>query len=147
MRSYTLLVLVAALAQASGFVVGARPAGAQLRRAQAPPCSPPPPPIVMQKKSKKDVLELDGVVLESLPNATFRVQLDDTDQVRRSPQPRREHVHMRAATRAQLTQHRRSRERARARRIGVIPPPLAADNPGACVGEDPQELHQDFGGR
>ena len=32
-------------------------------------------------KQKKDVLELEGVVLESLPNANFRVQLDDTDQV------------------------------------------------------------------
>ena len=32
-------------------------------------------------KEKKDVLELEGVVLESLPNANFRVQLDDTEQV------------------------------------------------------------------
>ena len=32
-------------------------------------------------KVKKDVLELEGVVLESLPNANFRVQLDDTEQV------------------------------------------------------------------
>ena len=32
-------------------------------------------------KAKKDVLELEGVVLESLPNANFRVQLDDTEQV------------------------------------------------------------------
>ena len=35
-------------------------------------------------KEKKDVLELEGVVLESMPNANFRVQLDDTDQVRAS---------------------------------------------------------------
>ena len=117
MRSYTLLVLVAALAQASGFVVGARPAGAQLRRAQAPPCSPPPPPIVMQKKSKKDVLELDGVVLESLPNATFRVQLDDTDQVRRSSRPRREHVH--TCVRRRVRSSRRTDDRARARARGA----------------------------
>ena len=27
------------------------------------------------------MLELEGVVLESLPNANFRVQLDDTEQV------------------------------------------------------------------
>ncbi|KAL1528658.1 hypothetical protein AB1Y20_009995 [Prymnesium parvum] len=33
------------------------------------------------KPSKKDVLELEGVVLEALPSATFRVQLDDTEQV------------------------------------------------------------------
>jgi translation initiation factor IF-1 len=39
------------------------------------------PAVVMQKKSKKDVLELEGVVLEALPNANFRVQLDDTEQV------------------------------------------------------------------
>ena len=32
-------------------------------------------------KAKKDVLELEGGVLESLPNANFRVQLDDTEQV------------------------------------------------------------------
>lgn len=39
--------------------------------------------LVMQekkKKVKKDVLELDGVVLEALRGATFRVQLDDTEQ-------------------------------------------------------------------
>jgi hypothetical protein len=35
---------------------------------------------IMQRKSKKDVLELEGVVLEALPSATFRVQLDDTEQ-------------------------------------------------------------------
>ena len=32
-------------------------------------------------KEKKDVLELEGVVLEALPSAKFRVQLDDTEQV------------------------------------------------------------------
>lgn len=34
----------------------------------------------MAKASKKDVLELEGVVVEALPSATFRVQLDDTEQ-------------------------------------------------------------------
>lgn len=29
----------------------------------------------------KDVLELEGTVLEALPNAMFRVQLDETEQV------------------------------------------------------------------
>ena len=37
---------------------------------------------VILMKEKKDVLELEGTVLESMPNANFRVQLDDTDQVR-----------------------------------------------------------------
>lgn len=39
--------------------------------------------VIMQrapKQSKKDVLELEGVVVEALPSATFRVQLDDTEQ-------------------------------------------------------------------
>jgi hypothetical protein len=36
--------------------------------------------IVM--KEQKDVLELEGIVLEAMPNANFRVQLDDTEQVR-----------------------------------------------------------------
>eukprot|EP00965_Chrysotila_dentata_P203782 6181945-Pleurochrysis_carterae.AAC.5 len=37
--------------------------------------------ICMLAKPKKDVLELEGVVLEALPNANFRVQLDETEQV------------------------------------------------------------------
>jgi len=32
-------------------------------------------------KTNKDMLELEGVVLEALPNANFRVQLDETEQV------------------------------------------------------------------
>ena len=32
-------------------------------------------------KEKKDVLELEGTVLEALKGANFRVQIDDTDQV------------------------------------------------------------------
>lgn len=35
----------------------------------------------MMATVKKDVLELEGVVLEALPSATFRVQLDGTQQV------------------------------------------------------------------
>ena len=38
--------------------------------------------VQMKEKAQKDVLELDGIVLESLPNANFRVQLQDSDQVR-----------------------------------------------------------------
>lgn len=39
--------------------------------------------LLMQKgnKPKKDMLELEGVVEEALPNAMFRVKLDDTEQV------------------------------------------------------------------
>merc|ERR1711988_610733 len=37
--------------------------------------------VQMKEKAQKDVLELDGIVLESLPNANFRVQLQDSDQV------------------------------------------------------------------
>jgi hypothetical protein len=34
------------------------------------------------KKKKTDVLEMDGVVTESLPNAMFRVTLDANEAVR-----------------------------------------------------------------
>ena len=34
-----------------------------------------------KEKKEKDVLELEGTVLESLPNAMFRVQLQDSDAV------------------------------------------------------------------
>lgn len=32
-------------------------------------------------KEDKDMLELEGTVLEALPNANFRVQLDETEQI------------------------------------------------------------------
>ena len=31
--------------------------------------------------SKKDLIQLEGVIVESLPNATFRVQLDNAHKV------------------------------------------------------------------
>ena len=37
---------------------------------------------LMLAKPKKDMLEMEGEVLEALPNAMFRVQLDDTEQAR-----------------------------------------------------------------
>ena len=44
--------------------------------------------VRMKEKVQKDVLELDGTVIESLPNANFRVQLNDSEQVREAPPPR-----------------------------------------------------------
>jgi len=38
--------------------------------------------VQMKEKAQKDVLELDGIVLESLRGASFRVQIQDSDQVR-----------------------------------------------------------------
>ena len=49
-----------------------------------------PSPLMQREKKaskKKDVLELEGVVLEALPSATFRVQLDDTEQARHPTLP------------------------------------------------------------
>jgi translation initiation factor IF-1 len=88
-----LLLLLAGASTCSAFAIGvATPTAASLslrpgvlRGARAIS------PVTMKKQrggggasgatKKEDVLELDGVVLESLPNANFRVQLDDTDQV------------------------------------------------------------------
>lgn len=33
------------------------------------------------KKEKKDLLEMDGVVIDVLPNAMFRVKLEDSEHV------------------------------------------------------------------
>lgn len=38
-------------------------------------------PTMKRSAAERDVLELDGTVLESLRGADFRVSLDDTDQV------------------------------------------------------------------
>ena len=86
-----LLLLASSLCVGAAFAVGAPPvAAAPPALAQSlaqkactslhhPSLHRVAAPITM--KQKKDVLELEGVVLESLPNANFRVQLDDTDQV------------------------------------------------------------------
>lgn len=104
MRRIAVLLLALASSCCSAFVIGAgtRPAAALAHGAAvaAPKYARPAyaSPLRMMarnkggggqrsnapagpRKSKKDVLELEGVVLESLPNATFRVQLDDTEQV------------------------------------------------------------------
>ena len=73
-----LLLLLSALSTCSGFAVVARPlAHACTATATAPLLRTAP----LVAKEKKDVLELEGIVLEALPGANFRVQLDDTEQV------------------------------------------------------------------
>ncbi len=42
---------------------------------------PPPPATPRQKKQKDDVIEVEGTVQESLPNAMFRVKIDNMDTV------------------------------------------------------------------
>ena len=70
-----LVLLLSALSSCSAFTlrVPSRPAAAACASAQR--AAP------LFAKEKKDVLELEGVVLEALPGANFRVQLDDTEQV------------------------------------------------------------------
>lgn len=41
----------------------------------------PPPQRERVKKAKDDVIEVEGVVQESLPNAMFRVKLDNLDTI------------------------------------------------------------------
>ncbi|GMH72677.1 hypothetical protein TrRE_jg10992 [Triparma retinervis] len=43
--------------------------------------APPPPQRERVKKVKDDVIEVEGVVQESLPNAMFRVKLDNLESV------------------------------------------------------------------
>ena len=37
----------------------------------------PPRPPILQRMSKDDSIEMEGTVLETLPNTTFRVKLDN----------------------------------------------------------------------
>jgi len=46
--------------------------------AVSPPYAPPPPDQGMPKEEK---VELEGEVIEALPNAMFRVKLDNMDRV------------------------------------------------------------------
>ena len=41
-----------------------------------------PAPVLKRSAEERDVLELEGTVTESLRGASFRVQLDETDQAR-----------------------------------------------------------------
>ena len=97
-----------------------------------------------KEKKEKDVLELEGTVLESLPNAMFRVQLQDSDAVSGllmlQPRP----------ARARLPGWHALRTRARARahltmRSSVALTRCAAGDSRPYLGKDPQELHQDPG--
>ena len=78
----SLLLVLSSLSACSGFALHA-PATAH--GVVAPMCAStiavPRVAAAPLLKEKKDVLELEGVVLEALPGANFRVQLDDTEQV------------------------------------------------------------------
>ena len=96
-----------------------------------------PSPVIQRKPkpSKNDVLELEGVVLEALPSATFRVQLDDTEQVLR---PRRLSILVLARAAAEpLQQFSRLH----------LPHCTTAGDPRSRLRQDSQELHQDSGRR
>ena len=72
-----LVLCLALLGSVSSFAV---PSAARPSAATACAAAPTRASLLIAKE-KKDVLELEGVVLEALPGANFRVQLDDTEQV------------------------------------------------------------------
>lgn len=74
------LLLLLATSSCEAFVAGIVPSRTPCQTCGVVDFSTRAPSFAM--KEKKDVLELEGTVLESMPNANFRVQLDDTDQVR-----------------------------------------------------------------
>ena len=83
------LLVALSLSCCNAWVVGGAPSALVTRAAQPLPAAYAAPAArsadaLMMGKPKKDVLELEGVVLEALPSATFRVQLDDTEQVHRT---------------------------------------------------------------
>jgi translation initiation factor IF-1 len=86
------LLLCALLAGCSAFSAPARVAPGAARSAALQSLASPTDGLVLAPASRsalhtaamkenKDMLELEGVVLEALPNANFRVQLDETEQV------------------------------------------------------------------
>ena len=93
MRAFVLLTCACIISTVAGFVPAAqqhrrlRGELAELARVIVPVAgadvrvSSERASVHMLAKAKKDVLELEGVVQEALPNAMFRVQLDDTEQV------------------------------------------------------------------
>jgi translation initiation factor IF-1 len=92
MRSLLLLCLAGLLAGCSAFLAPARVAPAAARTATLHSLASSTVGLALAPASRsalhaaamkenKDMLELEGVVLEALPNANFRVQLDETEQV------------------------------------------------------------------
>lgn len=86
MLATKLLLLLASLAPVSAFVAAGPAAPLVLQRPGAMAVSAAPVhsacrAAAIAMKEKKDVLELEGTVLEALKGANFRVQIDDTDQV------------------------------------------------------------------
>lgn len=82
MAALSALIFLLGASSCSAFAIGSPAAAVVAQRswpAFLPSCGSMPQSLVM--KEKKDVLELEGVVLESLKGANFRVQLDDTEQV------------------------------------------------------------------
>ncbi len=50
-------------------------------RPPQPPGTPGAPPAVAPRRSKTDAITVDGTVMDALPNAMFRVELDNGHKV------------------------------------------------------------------
>ena len=136
------LLLLLATSTCQAFVAGvAMPGRSPCRAAVATGAAS----IVMKKE--KDVLELEGVVLESMPNANFRVQLDDTDQVRELANAILPHA---CATHQRLDDGLFAAIRSVAlalRHLTVWRARAPTGHPRAHLGQDSQELYQNSRGR
>jgi len=78
MKTMLSVVLLAMCSTCSALVVGAVPASPLTAASSASrSCTP----MLKRSAEERDMIELEGTVLESMRGANFRVQLDETDQV------------------------------------------------------------------
>mmetsp|Transcript_33789 Transcript_33789/g.88928 ORF Transcript_33789/g.88928 Transcript_33789/m.88928 type:complete len:120 (-) Transcript_33789:354-713(-) len=77
MKNMLLVLLLAMSSTCSALVVGAAP-GAAVSATSSLRTSTP---MLKRTAEERDMLELEGTVIESMRGANFRVQLDDTDQI------------------------------------------------------------------
>lgn len=118
------VVLLAMCSTCSALVVGAVPASPLTAASSASrSCTP----MLKRSAEERDMIELEGTVLESMRGANFRVQLDETDQVIMVPASR---------------PYRRTLDS----RLAFKPRARSGDH-GVRLGKDSQELHQGPRGR
>ena len=124
MKNVLAVLLLALTSSCSALVVGVTPMS-QLSATSVSPRSLTP--VMKRSAEERDMLEMEGLVTESMRGANFRVVLDETEQVVTPP----------AAASAPRS----------AQADGFAPSCVRTDDHGDHLWQDPQELHQGARGR
>ena len=124
MTNVLAVLLLALTSSCSALVVGVTPTS-QLSAASVSPRSLTP--VMKRSAEERDMLEMEGVVTESMRGANFRVVLDETEQVNMLPATARSPRSVQAD--------------------GICSLMRPTDDHGDHLWQDPQELHQGARGR